>query len=76
MARGFDAEDPDASRFWSAPARLSRPTGYEAARTADIAERAGVSERLLYKHFTGKQELFLAVAERDRGHRRRGVPRR
>jgi len=36
--------------------------GYEGARTADIAEQAGVSERLMYKHFLGKRELFIAVA--------------
>jgi AcrR family transcriptional regulator len=37
--------------------------GYDGARTADIAERAGVSERLMYKHFAGKRELFVAVTE-------------
>jgi AcrR family transcriptional regulator len=36
--------------------------GYDATHTAEIAQRAGVSERLLYKHFSGKRELFLAVA--------------
>jgi AcrR family transcriptional regulator len=35
--------------------------GYDGARTAEIAERAGVSERLMYKHFAGKRELFIAV---------------
>jgi len=35
--------------------------GYDGARTADIAKRAGVSERLMYKHFEGKRELFIAV---------------
>ncbi len=37
--------------------------GYDGARTADIAERAGVSERLMYKHFQGKRELFIAVTQ-------------
>lgn len=37
--------------------------GYEGARTADIAQRAGVSERLMYKHFEGKRELFVAVTK-------------
>ncbi len=37
--------------------------GYDGARTAEIAERAGVSERLLYKHFVGKRELFIAVTK-------------
>ncbi len=35
--------------------------GYDGARTAEIADRAGVSERLMYKHFEGKRELFIAV---------------
>ena len=37
--------------------------GYDGARTAEIAERAGVSERLMYKHFEGKRELFIAVTQ-------------
>ncbi len=37
--------------------------GYERTRTAHIAQRAEVSERLLYKHFVGKRELFLALVE-------------
>jgi TetR/AcrR family transcriptional regulator len=37
--------------------------GYDAARMAQVADRAAVSERLVYKHFSGKRELFLAVAE-------------
>jgi AcrR family transcriptional regulator len=36
--------------------------GYEGARTAEIADRAGVSERLLYKHFETKADLFAVVA--------------
>jgi AcrR family transcriptional regulator len=39
--------------------------GYAAAGVADIARAAGVSERLLYKHFpAGKRELFHAAIER------------
>ncbi len=38
--------------------------GYEATRTAMIAAEAEISERLLYKHFLGKRELFLTVAAR------------
>ena len=32
--------------------------GYSGARTRDIADRAGVTEALLYRHFASKQELF------------------
>jgi len=42
--------------------------GYEGARTAEIAERAGVSERLLYKHFETKAALFEVVARDSARH--------
>ena len=35
--------------------------GYHAAAMDDIAERAGVSKPVLYQHFPGKQELYLAL---------------
>jgi AcrR family transcriptional regulator len=38
--------------------------GYHAATTREIAAAAGVSEALLYQHFPGKSDLFLAVVER------------
>lgn len=38
--------------------------GYHAATTREIAAAAGVSEALLYQHFPGKRELFVAVIER------------
>ncbi len=34
--------------------------GYNAATTAEIARRVGVSEAALYKHFKSKKEIFLA----------------
>ena len=37
--------------------------GYHAAAMDDIAERAGVSKPVLYQHFPGKLELYLAVLE-------------
>lgn len=45
--------------------------GYAGAAMDDIAERAQVSKPVLYQHFSGKHELFLAlldgeVAELDR----------
>jgi AcrR family transcriptional regulator len=33
-------------------------SGYNGARTRDIAERAGVAEALLYRHFASKEALF------------------
>ncbi|GAA2811362.1 TetR/AcrR family transcriptional regulator [Saccharopolyspora taberi] len=37
--------------------------GYHAAAMDDIAERAGVSKPVLYQHFPGKLELYLALVE-------------
>jgi len=36
--------------------------GYHAAAMDDIADRAGVSKPVLYQHFPGKLELYLARA--------------
>lgn len=38
--------------------------GFDGARTLEIAEAAGVSEALLYRHFPSKQALYDAVLER------------
>ena len=35
--------------------------GYHSAAMDDIAERAGVSKPVLYQHFPGKLELYLAL---------------
>ncbi|HEV2087062.1 MAG TPA: TetR/AcrR family transcriptional regulator [Cryptosporangiaceae bacterium] len=61
------------------PARLARPArrrqllaaaqevfvaqGYHAAAMDDIADRAGVSKPVLYQHFPGKLELYLALLD-------------
>jgi len=37
--------------------------GYHAAAMDDIADRAGVSKPVLYQHFPGKLELYLALLE-------------
>jgi AcrR family transcriptional regulator len=39
--------------------------GYHAAGMDDIAERAGVSKPVLYQHFPGKLELYLAVLDQS-----------
>lgn len=38
--------------------------GYHAAAMDDIAEQAGVSKPVLYQHFPGKLELYLALLEK------------
>src|SRR5260370_31820732 len=37
--------------------------GYQAAAMDDIAERAGVSKPVLYQHFPGKLDLYLALLD-------------
>lgn len=38
--------------------------GYHAAAMDDIAERAGVSKPVLYQHFPGKLDLYLALLDK------------
>src|SRR5256885_14715819 len=37
--------------------------GYHAAAMDEIAERAGVSKPVLYQHFPGKLELYMALLQ-------------
>jgi AcrR family transcriptional regulator len=39
-------------------------TNYRAARIADIAAEAGISEAMIYKHFPSKKSIFLEILER------------
>ena len=41
--------------------KLFADYGYDATTTAAIAEAAGVTEPILYRHFDSKQELFVAI---------------
>ena len=41
--------------------KLFAKSGYEATTTAAIADAAGVTEPILYRHFKSKQELFVAI---------------
>src|SRR5437764_14994843 len=41
--------------------KLFAKSGYDATTTAAIAEAAGVTEPILYRHFDSKQELFVAI---------------
>ncbi len=43
---------------------LFSEAGYEGTCTRHVAERTGVTEAVLFKHFPSKQELFEAVLER------------
>jgi AcrR family transcriptional regulator len=37
--------------------------GYEGAGTADLAAACGVSEPVIYRHFSGKEDLFCSVLD-------------
>lgn len=70
---------PQARSHGTAGTRLPRPArrrqllgaaqevfvahGYHAAAMDEIAERAGVSKPVLYQHFPGKLELYLALLD-------------
>ncbi|HUB24441.1 MAG TPA: TetR/AcrR family transcriptional regulator [Tepidisphaeraceae bacterium] len=41
--------------------RIFARHGYNAATTHAIAEAAGVTEPILYRHFKGKQDMFVAI---------------
>jgi AcrR family transcriptional regulator len=41
--------------------RLFARHGYDATTTASIAQAANVTEPILYRHFKGKQDLFVAI---------------
>jgi AcrR family transcriptional regulator len=49
--------------------------GYHAAAMDDIAERAGVSKPVLYQHFPGKLELYLALLDTQVGALTQAVQR-
>jgi AcrR family transcriptional regulator len=40
--------------------------GYDATRLDDVAAAAGVTKPILYRHFTDKRALYLALLERHR----------
>jgi AcrR family transcriptional regulator len=43
-------------------------SSYRAATTAEIARQCGVSEPVLYRHFSSKQDLYLACLEAGWSH--------
>lgn len=48
-------------QLMSVATKLFALRGYEATTTAAIAEAAGVTEPILYRHFSSKQDLFVAI---------------
>jgi AcrR family transcriptional regulator len=48
-----------------AAAHVFGERGFHSARLEDVAERAGYSTGAIYSNFSGKEDLFLAVLERQ-----------
>ena len=79
MTAATSGANPNGSTATGRPTRLPRSArrkqllaaaqevfvaqGYHAAAMDDIAERAGVSKPVLYQHFPGKLELYLALLD-------------
>ncbi|MYW04894.1 TetR/AcrR family transcriptional regulator [Streptomyces sp. SID3343] len=54
---------PTRQRILDAADHLMRTLGLARTTTKEIARAAGCSEAALYKHFTGKEDLFVAVLQ-------------
>ncbi len=56
--------EPNArGRLQQAALELFRERGYEQTTVAEIAERAGLTERTFFRHFTDKREVLFAGGE-------------
>ena len=66
VRRGRPPQDPEVvhSRLIDAATKEFGDVGYFGTDTNKIAKAAGASPTTLYKHFTDKLELFLAVYRR------------
>jgi AcrR family transcriptional regulator len=58
---GAMQQKPARARILDAAHELMLTVGLARATTKEIAKAAGCSEAALYKHFTGKEELFIEV---------------
>ncbi|MGD9690101.1 MAG: TetR/AcrR family transcriptional regulator [Phycisphaerales bacterium] len=52
------------SQLLDTAARIFAARGYTGATTAELAKAAGITEPIIYRHFKGKKELFIALVER------------
>jgi AcrR family transcriptional regulator len=52
-------------RLLGAAAEVFAERGYHAAKLEEVAGRAGYSTGAVYSNFSGKEELFLALADRE-----------
>ncbi|MFC4004304.1 TetR/AcrR family transcriptional regulator [Prauserella oleivorans] len=56
------------AQLLAAAQQVFAANGYHAAAMDDIAERAGVSKPVLYQHFPGKLDLYIALLESHVDH--------
>jgi AcrR family transcriptional regulator len=52
------------SQLLDTAARLFALRGYSGTTTAELAKAAGITEPIIYRHFKGKREMFIALVER------------
>jgi AcrR family transcriptional regulator len=78
MPRATRARLPAAERralIESVAARLFAERGYAATRLEDIADAADVTKPILYRHFSSKKALYLALIARHREGQERAAAR-
>jgi AcrR family transcriptional regulator len=61
VSNSSPANSATRERILNAAATVMHERGIARATTKEIARQAGFSEALLYKHFSDKQEIYLAV---------------
>lgn len=60
-----DRRERTRSRLLDAALELTREKGFEQTTVQDIAQRAGLSTGSIYGNFRNRDELFMALAERQ-----------
>ncbi|MDB5438164.1 MAG: transcriptional regulator, TetR family [Caulobacteraceae bacterium] len=60
-----DKRERTRARLLDAALELTRERGFERTTVQDIAERAGVTTGSIYGNFKNRDELFMALAERQ-----------
>jgi AcrR family transcriptional regulator len=63
--RRVEAPEVRRAQIVEAAKRRFRETGFHVTTTADIAALAGVSVGLLYRYFSGKEDIIRAIVEDD-----------
>jgi len=56
--------DQRRSQLLDTAAKVFAARGYSGTTTAELAKAAGITEPIIYRHFKGKRELFIALVER------------